>query len=81
MSLNETRKWLRERHSVEVRGHMTHLGENAIPFQGFEHVDANPFFVANQSIVADLEALDAAGREIGGGADGNGILCHGGRPG
>jgi chorismate synthase len=36
---------------------MTHLGENAIPFEGFEHVDANPFFVANQSIVADLEAF------------------------
>jgi len=51
------RKWLRERHGVEVRGHMTHLGENAIPFEGFEHVDANPFFVANQSIVADLEAF------------------------
>ena len=51
------RKWLRERHGVEVRGHMTHLGENAIPFEGFEHVDANPFVVANQSIVADLEAF------------------------
>ena len=51
------RKWLRERYGVEIRGHMTHLGENAIPFEGFEHVDANPFFVANQSIVADLEAF------------------------
>ena len=41
------RKWLRERHGVQIRGHMTHLGENAIPFEGFEHVDDNPFFVAN----------------------------------
>ena len=26
---------------------MTQLGPNAIPFEGWEHVDANPFFVAN----------------------------------
>ena len=51
------RKWLRERHGVEIRGHMTQLGEHAIPFEGFEHVDANPFFVANTSMVAELEAF------------------------
>ena len=51
------RKWLRERHGVEIRGHMTQLGEHAIPFEGFEHVDANPFFVANASMVAELEAF------------------------
>src|SRR6478735_9314286 len=50
------RKWLRERHGVEIRGHMTHLGEHAIPFEGFEHVGANPFFVANVSMVAELDA-------------------------
>jgi chorismate synthase len=50
------RKWLRERHGIEIRGHMTQLGERAIPFEGFEHVDANPFFVANASIVDELEA-------------------------
>src|SRR5205814_3817728 len=38
------RQWLFERHGVEIRGHMTQLGEHAIPFEGFEHVDANPFF-------------------------------------
>src|SRR3954452_16883821 len=51
------RKWLSERHGVEIRGHLTHLGENAIPFEGFEHVDENPFFVANRSMVAELEAF------------------------
>ena len=56
------RKWLRERYGVEIRGHMTHLGENAIPFEGFEHVDSNPFFAANQSIVGELEtAFNASG--------------------
>jgi chorismate synthase len=51
------RKWLGERYGVRIRGHMTHLGENAIPFEGFEHVDANPFFAANRSTIADLEAF------------------------
>src|SRR6478672_3923025 len=51
------RKWLRERHGVAIRGHLTQLGPNAIPFESWDHVDANPFFIANQSIVADLEAF------------------------
>ena len=51
------RKWLRERYGVAIRGHMTHLGEYAIPFEGLEHVDANPFFAANASNVADMEAF------------------------
>jgi chorismate synthase len=51
------RKWLRERFGVTIRGHMTHLGENAIPFESFEHVDANPFFAANAAIVGELEAF------------------------
>ena len=49
------KKWLRERYGVEIRGHLTHLGPNAIPFEGWQHVDGNPFFVANASIVAELE--------------------------
>jgi chorismate synthase len=51
------RKWLGERYGVRIRGHMTHLGENAIAFEGFEHVDGNPFFAANQSQVATLAAF------------------------
>src|SRR5919112_3729665 len=51
------RKWLAERHGVTIHGHMTHLGENAIPFEGFEHVDVNPFFAANASAISDLEAF------------------------
>jgi chorismate synthase len=51
------RKWLDERYGVRIRGHMTHLGENAIAFEGFEHVDGNPFFAANQSQVATLEGF------------------------
>ena len=51
------RKWLAERLGVRIRGHMTHLGENAIAFEGFEHVDDNPFFAANRSQVPDLESF------------------------
>src|SRR5215212_9781597 len=49
------RKWLRERYGVVIRGHMTQLGPNVIPFESFDHVDANPFFAANASMVAALE--------------------------
>ncbi|MBS0321595.1 MAG: chorismate synthase [Proteobacteria bacterium] len=50
------KKWLRERYGVEVRGHLTALGPNAIPFVDWSHVDANPFFVANADVVPELEA-------------------------
>jgi chorismate synthase len=51
------RKWLLERYGVRIRGHMTDLGELHVPFEGFEHVDANPFFVANATVVQQLEAF------------------------
>jgi chorismate synthase len=51
------RKWLAERHGVTIRGHLTQLGPVAIPFEDFAHVDANPFFVANATIVPELEAF------------------------
>ncbi|HEX8739130.1 MAG TPA: chorismate synthase [Casimicrobiaceae bacterium] len=50
------RKWLAERYGVAVRGHMTELGSNAIAFEGWQHVDENPFFAANASMIAELEA-------------------------
>jgi chorismate synthase len=50
------KKWLRERHGVAIRGHLVQLGPNVVPFESFEHVDANPFFVANATIVPQLEA-------------------------
>src|SRR5438067_3769530 len=49
------RKWLRERYGVAIRGHLAQLGPNMIPFEGWEHVDANPFFAANASLVPELE--------------------------
>ena len=51
------RKWLRERYGVSIRGHLTHLGPNEIPFESWDHVDTNPFFAANATIVPELEAF------------------------
>jgi chorismate synthase len=51
------RQWLRERHGVTIRGHLTQLGPLVVPFESFEHVGANPFFVANATMVPELEAF------------------------
>jgi len=51
------RKWLGERFGVRIRGHMTQIGALPIPFEDFAHVDANPFFAANATVVAELEAF------------------------
>jgi chorismate synthase len=51
------RKWLAERYGVRIRGHLTQLGPNAIPFEGWEHVAENPFFVASATVVPELEAF------------------------
>src|SRR4051794_11196540 len=59
------RKWLRGRYRVAIRGHLTQLGSYAIPFEDWSHVDANPFFAANRSRIAELEALMDALRKSG----------------
>ncbi|MDH5285444.1 MAG: chorismate synthase [Betaproteobacteria bacterium] len=59
------RKWLRERCGVAIRGHLTQIGPHAVPFESFEHVDANPFFVANAAVVPQLEAYMDALRKSG----------------
>jgi chorismate synthase len=59
------RKWLRERHGVAIRGHLAQIGPHAIPFKGWEYVDANPFFAANDEVVPQLEAYIDALRKSG----------------
>ncbi len=51
------RKWLRERHGVEIRGCLSQLGPLEIPFRRWEDVDGNAFFAANAERVAELEAF------------------------
>ncbi len=50
------KKWLREHHGVSFTGHMSQLGDITIPFESLEHIPNNPFFAANASDIARLEA-------------------------
>ena len=50
------RKWLKQSYGTEFRGCMNQLGEIEIPFEGWDHVPNNPFFAANASKIAELEA-------------------------
>jgi chorismate synthase len=59
------RKWLAERYGVAIRGHLVQLGPHAIPFEDWAHVDANPFFAANASMVDELETFVDSLRKSG----------------
>jgi chorismate synthase len=59
------RKWLKQAYGTEFRGCMTQLGDIEIPFEGWEHVGNNPFFAANTSTIAELEAYMDALRKAG----------------
>jgi chorismate synthase len=50
------RKWLRLKYGTTFSGHMTQIGDIAIPFESMAHVPNNPFFAANSSDIARLEA-------------------------
>jgi chorismate synthase len=49
------KKWLRAQHGIQFKGCMTHIGDQAIGFESWEHVAHNPFFAP----VADVSALEA----------------------
>jgi chorismate synthase len=66
------RKWLGETLGVTVRAYLAQLGEIAVPFVGWDHVEnreANPFFVADVAAVPRLEeymdALRKSGDSVG----------------
>ena len=51
------KKWLHERHGLEVRGHLAQLGPNRIAFKSWNAVNENPFFSPDPTIVPKLEAF------------------------
>ncbi|KQU64442.1 MULTISPECIES: chorismate synthase [unclassified Rhizobacter] len=59
------RKWLKAQYGTTFRGWMTQLGELEIPFEGHQHIPDNPFFAANASKIAELEAYMDALRKSG----------------
>ncbi len=59
------RKWLAQQHGIRFSGHMSQLGDIEIPFEGLEHIPNNPFFAANVTDIARLEAYMDALRKAG----------------
>jgi chorismate synthase len=60
------KKWLREKYGTELMGYMSALGDIAVPFEGWEHVHANPFFAAtgDAALLARMEdAMDQLRRD------------------
>jgi len=51
------KKWLRVRHGIEVSGYLAQLGPIDVPFSSWDAVGSNPFFVADETVVARLEAF------------------------
>jgi chorismate synthase len=49
------KKWLSEKFGIQIRGHMTQLGQIPISFESWDHVPNNPFFAANVSQIGALE--------------------------
>ncbi len=59
------RKWLRDRHGVEVRGRLSQLGPISLAASDWSAVHGNPFFCADPSAVPELEAFMDALRKSG----------------
>ncbi len=59
------RKWLQQKYGTTFVGHMTQIGDIAIPFEGLAHIPNNPFFAANVSDIARLEAYMDELRKVG----------------
>ena len=51
------RRWLALHCGVRIGGYLSQLGPIKVPFQRWEDVDANPFFVADSAAVPALEAF------------------------
>jgi chorismate synthase len=50
------RKWLAAQYGTRFSGYMTQIGDIQIPFEGEQHIPHNPFFAANSSDIARIEA-------------------------
>ena len=59
------KKWLKERHGVEVRGHLARIGDIVPRSHDWSAVEANTFFWPDAAQVAELEAFMDALRKSG----------------
>ncbi|MDP3288121.1 MAG: chorismate synthase, partial [Methyloversatilis sp.] len=51
------RKWLKERHGIDIHGWMSQLGPLRIPYRDRTAIADNPFFAPDAAIVPELEAF------------------------
>lgn len=66
------KKWLAQHYQTEIKAYTTQIGEHHITFEGYQHINENPFFAANQSQISELEAymdsirkaLDSVGAKL-----------------
>ncbi|MBX9895667.1 MAG: chorismate synthase [Nitrosomonas sp.] len=49
------KKWLHEKYGIVIRGYLAQLGPIPVPFKRWEDVGTNPFFVADNNAVEQLE--------------------------
>jgi chorismate synthase len=59
------KKWLHEHYGTHIYGYMSQLGELTVPFEDVKHIKHNPFFVANNSMLPQLEDYMDALRKAG----------------
>lgn len=59
------KKWLAQQFGVQIHAHLTQLGKTTIGFESWDAVEHNPFFAANHSQIAALEAQMDALRKAG----------------
>lgn len=59
------KKWLREKHGVEVRGYLSQIGPHRIELKSWDAVHQNPFFAPDPDIVPCLETYMDELREAG----------------
>jgi len=51
------KKWLHEKFGIVIRGYMSQLGPIEIPFKQWDDINHNPFFVADNSYIDQLETF------------------------
>jgi len=65
------KKYLRAMYGMEIRAYLDQMGSIKVPFKSWDDVEQNPFFCADKSALADLEAeiqrLRKAGNSVGAG--------------
>lgn len=59
------KKWLQEQFNIKILAYVTQIGEKEIPFVRYEDIEQNPFFMANQDMLPELETyMDSVRKDL-----------------